>query len=315
MISTVTEVSSGLRIPHGFGKATYDDDTTYVGIFSMGHRDGKGYFKLANGDKYLGEFSRNIEHGLGNRTYRGDGWFSGMWSSGSVHGIGRRRWGNGNVYSGSWKRGKTDGVGELLYANGDKYTGHWNRGVEDGYGTHTYALLKESYVGIWKKGVPHGYGKYTYSNGNYYLGDWRNGTAHGVGQTYYNQTGDSFYGHMRKGEKHGKGEYHLPSIGMVIIGEWKKGNRVGESRTEMIDGRGFGFSFPKAEKKQTKLGSNEEPGSRDLLTERAKRRRPGYPSLDQDLEIPNSVNPHSDSNDDDQDFEEQAEIPEQDIFL
>ena len=253
--STIIDVN-GRTQPDGLCKVSYDDDTVFIGMFQEGIRTGVGYLKLANGDKYFGEFEEGREQGLGNRTYRGDGWYAGEWRDGHPDGKGRRIWGDGKEYSGRWQHGVAQGIGQLVLRNGDVYLGGWKEGMESGFGTQKFHLKKESYAGVMKQGLPEGKGRYVHANGDVYSGSWVNGTATGLGRFFYKSSGDIYYGFHKNGLKHGKGEYHITAAGMVIVGTWEKGSRVGELMHELLDGRDIGFSFEKGYKPAVSKGDS-----------------------------------------------------------
>jgi hypothetical protein len=241
----VEDLYTNQLLPHGWGKATYDDGIIYLGYFHLGSRQGRGYVQLMNGDVHYGQFHQGWEQGLGNRTYRENGWYAGQWRRGLPHGLGRRLWGNGDAYMGSWEHGRTDGFGQFRFANGDVYTGEWQAGLRHGHGNQTFVQNKESYSGMWHEGQPQGEGVYYFNTGDIYRGNFIDGVPNGLGHLWYAEHGDSYYGYWKDGRKHGQGEYHMNSVGIAFVGEWSLGERI--SKQEMLPkdalGLSFGFSF------------------------------------------------------------------------
>jgi len=50
------------------GTETYEDGSSYVGVFKDGERNGQGTYTYSDGDKYEGEWVNGREHGLGTFT-------------------------------------------------------------------------------------------------------------------------------------------------------------------------------------------------------------------------------------------------------
>jgi len=72
---------------NGPGTETYEDGSSYVGVFKDGERNGQGTYTYGKGewegDKYVGD-----------------------WKDGKRTGQGSYTWSNGNNYIGEWKDGK-----------------------------------------------------------------------------------------------------------------------------------------------------------------------------------------------------------------
>ena len=51
------------------GTETYEDGSSYVGVFKDGERNGQGTYAYSDGDKYVGEWKDNIPNGQGTETY------------------------------------------------------------------------------------------------------------------------------------------------------------------------------------------------------------------------------------------------------
>jgi len=96
---------------NGPGTETYEDGSSYVGVFKDGERNGQGTYTYGKGewegDKYVGD-----------------------WKDGKRTGQGTYTWSNGNKYIGEYKDGKPNGQGTLTYPDGTKYVGEWKNGKE-----------------------------------------------------------------------------------------------------------------------------------------------------------------------------------------
>ena len=96
---------------NGPGTETYEDGSSYVGVFKDGERNGQGTYTYGKGewegDKYVGD-----------------------WKDGKRTGQGTYTWSNGNKYIGEWKDGKRTGQGTLTFPDGTKYVGEWKNGKE-----------------------------------------------------------------------------------------------------------------------------------------------------------------------------------------
>jgi len=90
---------------NGPGTETFEDGSSYVGVFKDGERNGQGTYNYSDGDKYEGE-----------------------WKDGKYHGQGTYTWTNGQKYEGEFKDGKkwngtvydNDGIKKSKYVNGVK---------------------------------------------------------------------------------------------------------------------------------------------------------------------------------------------------
>lgn len=68
-------------------------------------RSGKGTFRYADGDVYIGEWKDDIQDGLGIYKFQ-----------------------NGDYYEGKYVQGERTGEGIFKYSNGDKYVGNFQNG-------------------------------------------------------------------------------------------------------------------------------------------------------------------------------------------
>jgi len=55
---------------NGPGTETYEDGSSYVGVFKDDKPNGKGTYTYPDGDKYVGEFKDGEHHGQGTSYYK-----------------------------------------------------------------------------------------------------------------------------------------------------------------------------------------------------------------------------------------------------
>ena len=113
-------------------------------------RHGRGLFKWADGEKYIGYWANNKREGPGLNYYS-----------------------NGNLYVGMYKNGKKEGKGKYKWKNGDFYEGMWKNGVKDGEGIYKCSN-GDFYKGLFKNDKLNGKGVYTWKNKYIYEGDFKN---------------------------------------------------------------------------------------------------------------------------------------------
>jgi hypothetical protein len=97
--------------PHGWGKFTFPNGSTYTGQWCEGERNGFGVRVWSDGGKYEGEWRKNKREGHGTHSRA-----------------------NGTCYTGEWKKNRRDGWGVFQWSDGDKYYGHWHQSRRLGLG-------------------------------------------------------------------------------------------------------------------------------------------------------------------------------------
>ncbi|CDO97548.1 unnamed protein product [Coffea canephora] len=170
-------------LPHGKGKYTWSDGTTYEGDWEEGKMTGKGRISWASGATYEGDFSGNYLHGFGTFTGSDGSLYTGGWRMNSQHGIGRKQYQNSDVYDGCWKEGKREGSGRYAWSNSNMYIGSWKNGKMSGRGVMKW-LNGDLFDGFWSNGLRHGTGCYRFADGGYYFGTWTKGFKDGQGTFY-----------------------------------------------------------------------------------------------------------------------------------
>ena len=213
------------NIPHGKGKITYQDGSTYVGEFSHGKRHGFGKIKLiGTTDIWAWCFDSKPPTTLSQKITIDKLYldFEGEWL-------------NDEMYKGSFIQHFDSEFDEPSFRF--KYTGEVKDLSPHGTGTIEYPskpswdtkdITIVKYSGQWKNGVAHGEGELLYSNGRLYKGSFSNGKRHGLGfMTYANidrnvENAIEYCGFWEKGTQNGYGTMTY-SRGKVYKGNWIKG--------------------------------------------------------------------------------------------
>eukprot|EP00936_MAST-01D_sp_MAST-1D-sp1_P000372 g372.t1 len=254
--------------PHGHGKYTGIDGTSYKGSFRYGHRHGLGKLQLAEG-VYEGGFENDLFHGKGRfrwtdgREYEGHYVhgkqsgkgiyvdpadrlsYKGQFLDDKFHGHGTlslapRVGTAGSEVNGDSARAisSTDATGVNSNMQGPSTRGvarHGPREVYDGqwregkrHGQGTWVTGDERYVGQYRDHKRHGDGCFRYSNGNTYDGQWKADLRCGQG-TLMTYDGDVYVGQWSDGHRHGSGRY-TTADGDDYEGQWRFHCRHGVGR-------------------------------------------------------------------------------------
>ncbi|QDZ25416.1 hypothetical protein HOP50_17g79570 [Chloropicon primus] len=256
IIDVVVGVYEGERskdeLPHGSGRCTFKNGSTYEGLwrdgymhgqgtyvwvdgvqfkgdFHMNQIQGTGTFAWPNGDVYVGELRGGKRDGRGRMYLKAEGTcYDGEWLEGLKHGYGKLDYGMGKKYVGDWKEDLKDGNGMMTYKNGDVYNGQWSKGMKQGKGRMDYKETNSFYAGEWYADLPHGKGEQTWKDigtknpylqtFNRYKGDFKEGMRDGQG-TFFYATGASYKGDWSKNVKQGEGTF-VYEDGTVYTGEF-----------------------------------------------------------------------------------------------
>lgn len=170
-------------LPHGKGKYTSSDGTTYDGDWEEGKMTGKGQIIWSSGATYDGDCLGGDLHGFGTFSSSDGSVYKGHWKMNNQHGVGRKEYQNSDVYDGCWKAGVRDGHGRYAWSNGNLYTGNWKKGNMCGRGVMKW-FNGDLFDGFWVDGLRHGSGCYRFADGSYYFGTWSNGLKDGRGTLY-----------------------------------------------------------------------------------------------------------------------------------
>lgn len=94
------------NLRHGKGTLTlFHDGSTYSGDFVKGRKEGKGSWRLPNGNTYEGQWVNNKRHGWG-ALKEGHNVYEGDWINNFREGKGIQYYADGSKYEGGWKEGK-----------------------------------------------------------------------------------------------------------------------------------------------------------------------------------------------------------------
>lgn len=233
------------NIPSGYGKVTYEDESSYIGEFSDGLRSGVGYLQEEDDSYYLGEWAEDMRSGYGYYHYYDGSVFEGVWSEDIPAGQGSYTYANGDTVKGEWSYVEGEEVHALYtdnYAPDVFYYGLIMDNQPCGYGILEFEFEGTAedhlsyYLGEIQNGVPQGKGIYWFENGDVLEGEWRvqatstysslvlNGKANGVGLV---ELGDGVYwGEYKNGSQNGYGIY-LYDSGNWYAGEWSENERSG----------------------------------------------------------------------------------------
>lgn len=106
-ISWTGGCDNGLAEGHGtlqwfeHGKPT----ARYEGGYRAGKMNGRGVFRMANGDQYDGEFKDDDFNGLGVYSWANGDRYDGKWADSKPNGQGAKIGRDGQVFSGTWING------------------------------------------------------------------------------------------------------------------------------------------------------------------------------------------------------------------
>lgn len=211
--------------PHGRGKMTFSEGSTYEGDYVDGKMEGEGRLIFSSGLIYTGQVKNNAFNGQGEIIFEDGLIYTGEIKDNNPHGDGKMTYPNGRILTGKWHKNKIVVqakwiknrqkifTGTMTDSNGrNAVTGNWmnaetlNPIISKKIGDNRY----EGEICL-NKAKPHGFGKIYFENGDVYEGNWKNGKMHGKGIYKYSD-GKIFEGNWNNGEREGEtGKYKLPS--------------------------------------------------------------------------------------------------------
>ena len=232
-------------VPHGFGRAEYENGNIYEGEWNRGKRTGNGKYIWKKGGEWVGEFrDNNFWNGKGTYYFENGDCHEGEVKDGKFNGQGKRVWAQGGEWTGefkdndlwngngrdyNYKAGYFDGElkngklvkGTYVWHRGGEWTGEFKDGkCWNGNGI-SYNYNDGYYEGELREGKRIK-GKYTWNKGGEWIGEFNDDKFWtGEGTCYY---GDGYYyiGEMKEGERDGQGVYYYKE-GTSWSGEFKKG--------------------------------------------------------------------------------------------
>ena len=142
------------------------NDTTYIGDFTLGLKDGRGKEETSE-HIYEGEFKNDKRNGNGKLYYKNlKDTYTGNFIDNNLTGNGTYEWSNGEKYSGNFLNGKMHGKGIYKWPDGGKYEGDYLNNIKEGHGIFTWSNGK-IFEGPFKNGKPNGAGILTTKNKKY----------------------------------------------------------------------------------------------------------------------------------------------------
>lgn len=147
------------RLPNGYGTASFNSGSKYVGYFHKGRYNGRGVLHFSRGGYCSANFEKGKMHGGADCRYASGAKYVGNMKFGKRNGDGGMTYPDGAYYGGNWRNGKPHGSGNKKYANGNQYKGYWRNGRKHGEGA-IYYYGGGHYVGFWSDGKRHGPGLY-----------------------------------------------------------------------------------------------------------------------------------------------------------
>lgn len=113
------------------------DKNVFIGNFIEDERYGKGMCLYAEGDVYDGEWENGVFNGKGTYKLNDGEMFVGEFMGGEYHGEGVLSFCNGDRYEGNFAHDQMSGKGVYYHANGDVYEGEWKENKKHGDGIKT----------------------------------------------------------------------------------------------------------------------------------------------------------------------------------
>lgn len=206
-------------LPHGTGKARYENGDYYEGEWIKGTPEGMGTYVEKDGSMYSGQWKSSIKTGEGTQKYVNGEVYIGKWEDNQPNGYGIMKYPDSSKYEGYWEKGKQQGRGMFQFSNGQVYRGEWEEGQFHGRGTYSFAN-GDQYEGSWQDGKREGQGIMVYQDGRVYTGEWKNDMKHGVGKMTWPQQ-VTFVGNWEKGKISGQGIL-TDKFRSVYEGSWKQ---------------------------------------------------------------------------------------------
>ena len=221
-----------------------EGNTTYVGQWKNGQKNGRGQQIWSDGSVYEGYWFHNMAHGKGRLIHsqgtiyegywafdqaHGTGLyftvegsiFQGNWHEDKQHGFGIEKWSNGAFYEGDYFMGMKHGKGKFKWEDGSCYQGDFNENLIQGKGKYHWNDGRE-YDGEWKANKMNGKGVFKWPDGKIYSGNYIEDEKSGIGVFFW-PDGSLYKGFWENGKQHGKGKF-IDRDGSVKEGDWINGN-------------------------------------------------------------------------------------------
>ena len=214
-----------------FSKNGKTEDTTYVGQYVNGLRQGFGTLTTKSGLLYKGYFYCDKFEGPGtaislkqkiirgnfkknrisqsmpvNILFADGSEYIGQVTNSIPHGLGELKTADGSIYKGFWLKGVKSGTGTEILSEGIKYSGEYKNGWKHGEGVAEWPDGSK-YKGNFFEGNIEGTGVQEWPDGRRYEGEWKENMMHGVG-TFTWPDGKKYVGEYKEDEKNGLGKFY-----------------------------------------------------------------------------------------------------------
>lgn len=168
-VKQTTDLLPGLRFTHvdtslnGHSTQTSPDGFEYTGEWSDGKPHGTGRLTWPDLSSFEGQFEYGVRSGFGTLTKKW-GSMSGNWVDDCLEGEGEMAINSGTTYKGNFHKSLRHGQGTLMYPNGTFYEGAHVNGKREGFGRCTFAD-GSLVTGEWKDDNVNGEGRLQFPNG------------------------------------------------------------------------------------------------------------------------------------------------------
>jgi hypothetical protein len=164
----------------GLGVLCWKDVSKYIGEFIEDKVIGFGKLIREEGDSYVGQWNNFQAQGIGKYTSNREAIYQGYWNKDKQDGFGMESWPKGSTYSGEYINGNKEGIGMLLFDNNGGYLGEFSNGCLSGIGTF-YFNDERKYEGEWRNNKMNGFGRITWPDGKFYEGEFQDDKKVGFG--------------------------------------------------------------------------------------------------------------------------------------
>ena len=202
-----------------------EDDSSYIGQWKNGKRDGLGVLCWKDVSKYIGEFIEDKVIGFGKLIREEGDTYIGHWYNFQAQGIGKYTSNREAIYQGYWNKDKQNGFGMESWPRGSTYSGEYVEGNKEGIGV----LLFESnggYLGEFSNGCLSGIGTFYFNDNRKYEGEWRNNKMNGFGRITW-PDGKFYEGEFQDDKKVGFGVFFSPK--RIYMGMWVNSSLEGDT--------------------------------------------------------------------------------------
>jgi hypothetical protein len=194
-----------------------EDQSSYLGEWKNGKRDGIGLLCWGKESKFLGHFVEDKVIGYGKLWHEEGDYYKGEWKDFQAQGWGIYYTKKGAYFRGEWKEDKQNGFGVEKWPRGSIFFGGYIKGNKNGIGVLNFES-KAWYEGEFRNGIISGIGTFVFEDGRRYEGMWKNNKMDGYGMIIWPDE-NQFEGEFKEDRKEGFG---VCKIGQkIFMGIWK----------------------------------------------------------------------------------------------